>query len=126
MEAKAAFEHAVTRAARQHPYLADHPPLVEWWGGQFAPAQSAEDTAVFTTTASALAAVTGTVPRVEGMTYGADMRLLVNDGGVPTLLFGPGNVRHAHRPDEFVPIADLMTAARVLALTALRFGDYQR
>jgi acetylornithine deacetylase len=55
------------------------------------------------------------------MTYGADMRLLVNEGHIPTVLYGPGNVRHAHRPNEFVMIDDLMTTARVLALTAMRF-----
>ena len=65
-----------------------------------------------TTARAAIADVTGAPPRVEGMTYGADMRLLVNDGGIPTVLFGPGNVRRAHRPDECVPIDDLMIVAR--------------
>jgi acetylornithine deacetylase len=59
------------------------------------------------------------------MTYGADMRLLVNVGGIPTVMFGPGDVRNSHRPDEFVPVADLMVAARTLALTALRFCGYE-
>lgn len=85
------------------------------------PAQTPDTAAVFTTVASALAAVTGEAPRVEAMTYGAGMRLLVNEGRIPTVLFGPGNVRHAHRPDEFLPIWDLMTVARVLALAAIRF-----
>ena len=77
--------------------------------------------AITTATTAAIADVTGHTPRVEGMTYGADMRLLVNDGNIPTVLFGPGNVRHAHRPNEFVPVEDLLTTARVIALTALRF-----
>jgi acetylornithine deacetylase len=55
------------------------------------------------------------------MTYGADMRLLVHEGRTPTILFGPGDVRDAHRPNERVAIADLETATRTLALTALRF-----
>lgn len=63
----------------------------------------------------------GAPPRLEGMTYGADMRLLVNVGHTPTVMFGPGDVRNAHRPDEYVPIADLVTVTRTLALTALRF-----
>jgi acetylornithine deacetylase len=49
------------------------------------------------------------------------MRLLVNEGNIPTVLFGPGDVRRAHRPDEFVPIDDLLTVARVIALSAVRF-----
>ncbi len=59
------------------------------------------------------------------MTYASDMRHLINTGGVPTVLFGPGDVRQAHAPDEYVEIGELATAARVLALTALRFCGYE-
>ena len=68
---------------------------------------------------------TGEKAKVEGMTYGADMRLLVNEGQTPTVLFGPGDVRHAHRPDEYVPVADLKTVTETLALTVLRFCGYE-
>jgi acetylornithine deacetylase len=85
------------------------------------PARSNEDDAIVQSARAAINDVTGRQPRVEGMTYGADMRLLVNDAGVPTVLYGPGDVRRAHRPDECVPIDDLMTVARVIAVTALRF-----
>ena len=46
------------------------------------------------------------------------MRLLVNVGGIPTVLFGPGDVRVAHMPDEHVPIAELEAAARTLIVAA--------
>jgi acetylornithine deacetylase len=49
------------------------------------------------------------------------MRLLVNAGRMPTVLFGPGDVRVAHMPDEHVAVSDLETAARVLTLSAVRF-----
>jgi len=85
------------------------------------PATTPMDVAIVSSTTDAITDLTGRPPRVEGMTYGADMRLLVNQGGIPTVLFGAGNVRRAHRPDESVPIDDLLTVARVIALTALRF-----
>lgn len=119
--AKHEFEEAVARAASRVPYLRDHPPTVDWWGGRFMPATTSTDATIVTTTTDAITAVTGQPPRVEGMTYGADMRLLVNQGNIPTVLFGPGNVRQAHRPDEFVPVDDLLTVARVIAVLALRF-----
>ena len=53
------------------------------------------------------------------------MQLLVNVGGTPTVMFGPGDVRNAHRPDEWVPIAELETVTRTLALTALRFCGHR-
>jgi len=74
-----------------------------------------------TTVSEAFLSVAGTPARVQGMTYGADMRLLVNEGGIPTILFGPGDVRKAHQPDEFVPVDELITAAHTLALATLRF-----
>jgi acetylornithine deacetylase len=119
--AKAEFEKAIAKASSANSYLRSHPPTVEWWGGQFMPATTPTDATIVTATRDAITEVTGTPPRIEGMTYGADMRLLVNEGGIPTVLFGPGNVRRAHRPDECVPLDDLLTVARVVALTALRF-----
>jgi acetylornithine deacetylase/succinyl-diaminopimelate desuccinylase-like protein len=43
------------------------------------------------------------------------MRLLVNEGRTPTVMFGPGDVRVAHRADEHVPLADVVGCAEVLA-----------
>ena len=120
-EARRAFERAIARAAADDPWLAAHPPEVEWWGGRFAPAVTDPQDAIVTVVSAATAAVTGSTPVVEGVTYGADMRLLVNAGRIPTVLFGPGDVRVAHMPDEHVPLADLEAAARVLVLAAVRF-----
>jgi acetylornithine deacetylase len=123
--ARRELEAAVARAADADPWLHDNRPRVEWWGGQFAPARIPAEHPLAQTVAGAFAAVSGAAPVFEGMTYGADMRLLANDGQTPTVLFGPGDVRNAHRPDEFVPVAELEAAARTLILTALRFCGYE-
>jgi acetylornithine deacetylase len=115
------FEEAIARAAAADSWLAEHPPDVEWWGGRFDPAVTDLDSPIVTSVVDAAAAVTGSSPPVEGVTYGADMRLLVNVGGIPTVLFGPGDVRVAHMADEYVPIDQLRAAAETLILTALRF-----
>jgi acetylornithine deacetylase len=39
--------------------------------------------------------------------------------GVPTLQYGPGDAALAHSTDELVPVAEVRTAARALALLAL-------
>lgn len=123
-EAERAFEETVARVAQADDWLREHPPQVEWWGGQFAPASIPADHAIVETVSEAYGHVTGAAAGVEGMTYGADMRLLVHEGHTPTVLFGPGNVRQAHRPDEYVPVADLVATVRTLALVALRFCGY--
>ncbi|MCY3705659.1 MAG: ArgE/DapE family deacylase [Gammaproteobacteria bacterium] len=120
-EARAMFEDAVAAAARSDPWLQRYPPEVEWWGGQFHPAATDPSDAIVRTVADAFRDIEGREPRIEGMPYGADMQLLVNVGHTPTVMFGPGDVRNAHRPDEWVPISELETVTRTLALTALRF-----
>lgn len=122
--ARQQLEQAVARAAQADAWLSEHPPIVEWWGGRFEPAGIAVDHPIATSVAGAFASTTGAAATLEGMTYGADMRLLVNTGQTPTVMFGPGDVRVAHRPDEFVPLADLATVTRTLALAALRFCGY--
>jgi acetylornithine deacetylase len=123
--AKRAFEETIIHAASSDPWLREHPPQVDWWGGQFAPAQISPDHTLVTTVSEAFGEVTGKPAVVRGMTYGADMRLLINEGQTPTVLFGPGDVRNAHQPNEFVPISDLLATIQTLALTTLRFCGYE-
>ncbi len=119
--ARRELEAEVARVASHDPWLAEHPPEIEWWGGQFAPAETPRDDAIVESLSGVVQDLTGRRPTVEGVPYGADMRHLVNEGGIPTVLFGPGDVRQSHRPDEFVPLDDLLLATRTLALTALRY-----
>ena len=120
-QVRQAFEARVRDAAEADAWLKDHPPVVEWTGAQFEPAAINADHRVITTLTDSFHTATGNNTIVRGMPYGADMRLLVHQGQTPTAIFGPGNVRRAHAPDEFVPIDELIKATRTLALTALRF-----
>jgi acetylornithine deacetylase len=115
------FEAAVATAADADPWLRKHRPRIEWPGGRFESALTPLDAPIVGAVSDAFEAVTGLVARLEGVTYGADMRLLVNEAGIPTVLFGPGDVRGSHRPDESVAIDDLETATRTLIVSAMRF-----
>jgi acetylornithine deacetylase len=119
--ARQELEEAVRAAAGGDPWLALHPPEVTWWGARFEPAAIDPEHRLVTTLAGAATAATGHIPRITGMPYGADMHLLVNQGGIPTVLFGPGDIRVAHAPDESVAVADLEHVARTLVLMILRF-----
>jgi len=119
--ARGVFERTIRTSALADPWLRHQPPTVEWWGGQFAPAETAVDHPIVNALRTAVQDLTTSVPRTKGVTYGADMRLLVNEGRIPTVLFGPGDVRLAHQTDEHVPINDLLIAVRSLALVAMRY-----
>lgn len=69
---------------------------------------------------SAVAQVTGADVGLAGLRATSDAAQLVT-AGIPSVVFGPGSVTlSAHRPDEFVPLAELHAASRALALTIIR------
>jgi acetylornithine deacetylase len=119
--ARGLFEEAVAAAASADGWLRDHPPVVEWWGAQFHPAETPAGSDIIAAVTDAVADGTGRETVVRGMPYGADMRLLVREGGTAAVICGPGDVRRAHAPNEYVEIDELTAATRVLALAALRF-----
>ena len=56
----------------------------------------------------------GVPTRIEGMSAWTDAALL-NEAGIPTVCFGPGDIALAHAAEEFVPIVEIETATRVLS-----------
>ena len=58
----------------------------------------------------------GTALLFDAATYGADMRHFVNTGHTPCVMFGAGDVRHAHAPDESIDLDDLLTATATIAV----------
>ncbi len=112
--ARAELVAAIEAAAKSDEWLRVTPPVIEWWGGQFAPAAIPVDHEGVVKLTRALEKVSGHPATVQGMPFGADMRLLVNNGNTPSVLFGPGNVRQAHAPDEYVEIEELGIATHTL------------
>ena len=117
--ARQALEAAVTDASRADPWLREHPVVVEWWGGQFAPGRTPTDSPLVTAVRRAHAAVSDRSQDVWGAPYGSDLRMLTGLGGVPTVHYGPGDARLAHGPDESVPLSEVLATARALAVLAL-------
>jgi len=117
--ARSALETAVAEACAADPWLRDHPVTVEWWGGQFASGRLPASSDLADRMAAAHSAVGGGTLQTSGAPYGSDLRLLSGIGGIPTLHYGPGDALLAHAPDERVPLAEVATAARALALLAL-------
>ena len=113
---KSEFAAEVQAIAAGDPWLREHPPRIEWLEGQFAPSQIATDHDLVRLLSSAASAVLPEAPAVSGVTYGADMRHFVNTGGMPCVMFGAGDVRQAHAPNESIVIDDVLKATTVLAL----------
>jgi len=64
--------------------------------------------------------VTGRKDPPQGFIAATDMTFLVNQGRIPTVIFGPGSLDQTHVVDEFVEIDQLETAVLVYARLILR------
>jgi acetylornithine deacetylase len=120
---EAAFEdcrRAIAAACAEDDFLAEHPALVEHVGGRFGSARIPSDHPLPLGLAAVAREITGRDPELLGEPYGADMRLFVNQGGTPCVIFGPGDVKQAHSADERVPLAEVEACARTLAAWVVR------
>ncbi|MGH3448138.1 MAG: ArgE/DapE family deacylase [Nocardioidaceae bacterium] len=118
-QAQAAFEQRLAEICVADPWLRDHPVVVSWPGGMFAPGALPEGHRLLDDVRRAAAEVGGSEPGSYGGPYGSDLRHYAA-AGVPTLQYGPGDVRFAHATDEHVEIDDLRHCARVYALLIAR------
>lgn len=119
--ARAELEAAIAEAAARDPWLREHPPRVSWVGGQFAPGETPADHPLIDLLGRCVADVRGVPALLQGATYGSDLRLLVNEAVIPSVLFGPGSDRTAHMPDEHVAVDQALDATRSLALLIVRY-----
>ncbi len=118
--ADAELRAVIAAACEADGWLRDHPAIVEVTGGRFSSAEVPASHPLPNRLADAARDLLGSRPPFVGVPYGADMRLLVNEGSTPTVMFGPGDVRVAHAADEYVPIDEVVSCARALAVWLLR------
>jgi acetylornithine deacetylase len=114
-EAEAELRACIAAACEGDEFLREHPAEVEIVGGRFSSSSVPADHPLPTGLASVAEGVLGRRPDSIGEPYGADMRLLVNEGATPTVIYGPGDIRVAHSADEHVPLDQVADCARVLA-----------
>lgn len=114
------FETWIAQAAAADPWLAAHPPRVQWSAGAVPPAEvPAEHPIVQSALAATRAA--GRTGELGGMDNWHDGATLTVEAGIPAICLGPGDLHLAHTTFESVPITDLVDCAQALAITALRF-----
>lgn len=119
-QAEQRFRSELIENTQHDPWLRDHPPAVTRTGAAFAAAEIAADHPLVTAVTAGAADVLGAAPSRVAKPYGCDMAMWLGVGGVPTVVYGPGDVRAAHAPDEWVSLAETDRAARVLAAAVER------
>ena len=119
-DAEADLRAAIDAACAADLFLRDHPVGLEITGGRFSSSRVPADHPLPVSVAAAVESTLGRRPALLGEPYGADMRLLVNEGATPTVIFGPGDIAFAHSADEHVSLAEVADCARVLAAWVVR------
>jgi acetylornithine deacetylase len=119
-DAEADLRACIEAACAADQFLRDHPAGLEITGGRFSSSRIDARHPLPRSLADAAEQTLGRRPQLLGEPYGADMRLLVNEGSTPTVIFGPGDVRVAHSADEYLTVSEVVDCARVLAAWIVR------
>jgi acetylornithine deacetylase len=117
--ARRVLEERVAAFCAAHPWLAEHPARIAWTGGSFASGQLAPGHPLLSAVRTAVRDAGGDELPERAIAAGSDLRQYAA-AGIPTLHYGPGDLRLAHGARESVPVADVVTAARAFALLAVR------
>lgn len=80
--------------------------------------KTATDAEIVKKLSNAILEVTGEPPTISGWPAVADSGWIAAKG-IDTVIFGPGDIKLAHGPDEYVPLADVLAAQRVYMKLAL-------
>jgi acetylornithine deacetylase len=114
------FIEWVRRATAADPWLAAHPPRIDWAVGGVPPAAVMPDHPVVVAALSAARAV-GRQSEIGGLDNWHDGATLTVEAGIPAICLGPGDIHLAHTVSESVPIADLVACTQALAVASMRF-----
>ncbi len=120
-DARRELEQCIDGAASADPWLKDHPPVVEWLGLNKEGAQIPADHPLVRVLDESFTQVMGAGPVIAGFPAGCDLPFLVKNGGMPAVLFGPGDPITAHGSNEYVRLEEVVQAAKILAGAILRW-----
>ncbi len=118
-------EQWITRECATDDWLAEHPPVIEWWPNAVMPLEIPASEPIVTTMLEATADA-GLPGSLSGLDSWYDGATLTHLGGTPSIGYGPPGfdpegVSVAHMVDEYVPVDGLVGCAQGLAVAAMRF-----
>jgi acetylornithine deacetylase len=110
----------VRDCAQRDDWLAEHPPTFDWWPNAVMPMDIPESDPIVAAMTGASADV-GSPGRISGLDSWYDGATLTQLAGIPSIGYGPPDIKVAHMIDEHVPVAGLVACAKGLAVAAMRY-----
>lgn len=111
---------ALQNAQTKHPWLAAHPPSLEWIK-DLIPYRTDRNHPLAQKLARAYRMVTGENAPLTIESGWSDAAWLTRIGKMPTVSFGAARAGSPHSADEWVAVADILTQAKVVAIAAATF-----
>lgn len=115
VEAAREFAQWIRQASGGDPDVIVHEPYLIDYSLECPP-----DAPIVQAMSAAVEAVTSRTPAVVGVPFGTDASKLAR-AGIPSLVFGPGDIAQAHVADEWVEVDQVRAAVSVLTTALRRF-----
>jgi acetylornithine deacetylase len=112
-------EEWITRATAADPWLAEHPPTVEW--SLDIPPYEVDPAHPIVAAMQGASEAVGEPAPIGGLDSWFDAASFSRFGGTPSIGWGPRSIAWAHTIDEYVPVDDLVRCAQGLAIAAVRY-----
>ena len=122
--AQARFREDLLAYAARDPWLAEHPPEVDFHGFKAAGCELDAGSALFGVLADAHRAVMRSEPEPYVSTATTDVRFFAHHHGVPATCYGPVGA-NLHAPDEWVDLESVRAVTKVLARAVLAWCGVQ-
>ncbi|WP_442951201.1 peptidase [Paenibacillus sp. 481] len=120
-QAKQEMADWLARLAEQHVWFRDNPPILEWFGARWVPGSVDADHELLSILAQQYRNVRHEEPVIEASPWGTDGGLLTVLAETPCIVFGPGETKVAHYPNEYMELERMFEAAEIIALTLVQW-----
>jgi acetylornithine deacetylase len=116
--AREEFEKWMTELNKEEVFK-EYPFTLEWFGARWHPSTIDMDHAFMQTLTNNYRYCLKELPKVEAAPWGTDGGLFTHVANIPTIVFGPGETKVAHHPNEYIDITKLHEASEIIACTIL-------
>ncbi|PGL70903.1 peptidase [Bacillus sp. AFS055030] len=118
-DAKKEFENWISNIKDLDDWFVENPIEVEWFGARWVPGTVEADSELVQTLQQNFIETMKQHPVVEAAPWGTDGGLFTQILNIPMIVFGPGETKVAHYPDEFIDLDQMFLAAEIIAHTLI-------
>ncbi|WP_411333089.1 peptidase [Metabacillus indicus] len=122
-DVQAEFQGWIDELSSKDEWFKEHPAELEWFGARWLPNEIDGTHPLTEALSKAYVDILESEPVIEASPWGTDAGLLSQAGGIPSIVFGPGETEMAHFPNEFIDIDQMISCTKVIAAFLLNWCE---